>query len=73
MKIVYHALYNEVYASDPAASAGRIEAILRELEGEYEFAEPGLALEDDLRKVHTQFHIESIKRDHRLYEVACLA
>ena len=73
MKIVYHALYNEVYASDPAASPGRIEAILRELEGEYEFVEPGLALEDDLRKVHTQFHIESIKRDHRLYEVACLA
>ena len=73
MKIVYHALYNEVYASDPAASPGRIEAILRELEGEYEFVEPGLALEGDLRKVHTQFHIESIKRDHRLYEVACLA
>jgi len=73
VKVVYHARYNEVYASDPAAAAGRIEAILRELEGEFEFVEPELASEDDLRKVHTQFHIESIKRDHHLYEIACLA
>lgn len=73
MKIIYHTRYNEVYASDPAASAGRIEAILRELEGKYDFVEPGLALEDDLRKVHTQSHIESIKRNPHLYEIACLA
>lgn len=73
MKIVYHARYNEVYASDPAASAGRIEAILRELEGKYDFVEPDTATEDDLARVHTKSHIESIKREPRLYEIACLA
>ena len=40
MKIVYHQRYEEVYASDPAASPGRIEAILKEIEGKYDFFEP---------------------------------
>jgi len=73
MKVVYHPRYTEVYASDPAASPGRIEAILKELEGEYDFVEPQAASEGDLRRVHTQNHIESIKGDKHLYEIACLA
>lgn len=73
MKIVYHHRYTEVYASDPAASPGRIEAIVKELEGKYEFVEPEAASEDDLQRVHSQYHIESIRRDRHVYEVACLA
>jgi acetoin utilization deacetylase AcuC-like enzyme len=73
MKIVFHPRYTEVYTSDPAASSGRIEAILRELEGRYDFIEPQAASEDDLRRVHTQYHIESIKRDKHIYDIACLA
>ncbi len=73
MKIVYHPRYTEVYSSEPAASPGRMEAILKELEGQYDFVQPEPALEEDLLRVHTQFHIESIKRDRRLYELACLA
>ncbi len=73
MKVVYHPRYTEIYASDPAASLGRMEAILKELQGEYDFDEPQAASEDDLRRVHAQYHIESIKRDKHLYEVACLA
>jgi acetoin utilization deacetylase AcuC-like enzyme len=73
MKIVYHARYTEVYTSDPAASPGRIEAILRELEGRYNFVEPEVASEEDLRQVHTKYHIELIKGDKHLYEIACLA
>jgi len=73
MKIVYHPRYTEVYASDPAASPGRMEAILKDLQGYYDFVEPQTASEDDLRRVHTQYHIESIKRDKHLYEIACLA
>jgi acetoin utilization deacetylase AcuC-like enzyme len=73
LKIVYHELYKEVYTSDPAADPGRIESILRTLEGKYRFVQPEPAAESDLRRVHTQFHIESIKRDHHLYEIACLA
>jgi acetoin utilization deacetylase AcuC-like enzyme len=77
MKIVYHPDYNEVYASDPAAAAGRIEAILKELKDKYDFVEPKPASEDDLKRVHTQFHIDFIKRNsdryETLYEIACLA
>jgi acetoin utilization deacetylase AcuC-like enzyme len=73
MKIVYHARYTEAYTSDPAASPGRIEAILKELEGDYDFVEPQAASEDDLELVHTRNHIESIKRDKHLYEIAYLA
>ena len=77
MKIVYHPDYNEVYTSDPAAAAGRMEAILKELAGEYDFLEPSPASEDDLKRVHTQSHIECIKRNpysyEDLYEIACLA
>ncbi len=73
MKVVYHPRYTEVYASDPAASPGRIESILKELEGKYDFIQPQPAFEDDLIRVHSQYHIESIKRDKHLFEIACLA
>src|SRR4030043_822598 len=73
MKIVCHPRYTEIYSSDPAASPGRMEAILRELEREYDFIEPQAASEDDLGRVHTQAHIESIKRDKHLYDISCLA
>ncbi len=73
MSIVYHTRYNEVYALDLAASAGRLESILRELWGNHAFVEPGLAAEEDLARVHTKSHIESVKRDLNLYEIACLA
>jgi len=73
MKIVYHPRYTEVYSSDPAASLGRMEVILREIEGEYDFVEPQAASEDDLGLVHTRYHIESIKKDRHLYGIACLA
>ncbi|MCS7149791.1 MAG: hypothetical protein RMI93_03520, partial [Caldimicrobium sp.] len=53
--------------------AGRMEAILKELEGKYEFIEPEPASEEDLKRVHSQGHIESIKRNPRLYEIACLS
>ena len=73
MIIVYHPDYQKVYASDPAARAGRIEAILKELKDYYDFLEPEPASEDDLKRVHTQSHIDSIKRNPLLYQVACLS
>jgi acetoin utilization deacetylase AcuC-like enzyme len=73
MKIVYNPRYTEVYTSDPAAASGRIEPILKELEGRYDFVEPQAASEDDLRRVHTQGHMDSIKRDKHVYDIACLA
>ena len=73
MKVIYHQDYQKVYASDPAANAGRMEAILKELEGYYDFLEPAPASEDDLRRIHDQSHIDSISRDPPLYQAACLS
>jgi acetoin utilization deacetylase AcuC-like enzyme len=73
MKIVFHPRFTEVYTSDPAANQGRIEAILKELEGAYDFVEPQAATENDLRRVHTRYHINAVKRDGYIYDIACLA
>ncbi|MEM2195301.1 MAG: histone deacetylase family protein [Candidatus Methanomethylicia archaeon] len=73
MKIVFHPRYTVIYASDPAAEPGRMETILREIKDLYVFTEPKPASEDDLRRVHTQRHIDSIKTDSLLYEVSCLS
>ena len=73
MKVIYHPDYQKVYDSDPAAEPGRMEAILKELKGHYDFLEPEPASEDDLKRVHTENHIDSIKRNPPLYEVACLS
>ena len=72
MKVVYHERYKEVYSRDPAARAGRIETIYDELYGRFEFIKPVPANEEDLRLVHTQSHIDSIRR-RKLYDNALLA
>lgn len=73
MKVVYHDRYKEIYASDPAARAGRIECIYEELYDHYKFVKPKAAIEVDLKLVHTQSHIDSIKMRHQLYDIALLA
>jgi acetoin utilization deacetylase AcuC-like enzyme len=73
MKVIYHPSYTQVYSTDPASKAGRIEAILKEIEGRYEFLQPQPATEKDIRRVHGQSHVNSIKRDPALYEISCLA
>lgn len=70
--MVYHERYEEVYSGDPAARAGRIESIYQEVYGHFEFVEPVPSNEGDLRLVHTQSHIDLIKR-RRLYGNALLA
>jgi len=73
MKIVYHQRYQEVYASDPAAKAGRIESILSEVSPHFELATPEPASIDDIKLVHTNWHIEDIQRMRETYEVTLLA
>ena len=73
MKVIYSPRYCEIYASDPAAAPGRIEAIRDHLEGSFPFVEPNPAAEADLLLVHTQTHVQSIQRDPHLYELASLA
>jgi acetoin utilization deacetylase AcuC-like enzyme len=73
MKIAFHPRFTEVYTSDPAAASGRMEAIVKELKGSYDFVEPQEASEDDLKRVHVPGHIESVKRDRHVYEIALLS
>ncbi len=72
MKVVFHRDYCKVYSSDPAAAPGRLEAILKELEG-YEFVEPQPASEQDLELIHTREHIDRVKRMLEVYDIALLA
>jgi len=73
MKIIFHPRFYEIYSSDPAAAKGRMEAIVKALEKEFEFVEPEPAAERDLERVHGRQHIQSVKRDPHVYEVGILA
>jgi acetoin utilization deacetylase AcuC-like enzyme len=72
MKVVYHENFNQVYTSDPAAAAGRMEAVVDVLKGRVTFVEPEPAEQEDIERVHTAGHIASVKRKG-LYEIAALA
>ncbi len=73
MKIVFHERYKEVYSPDPAANPGRMEAIMEEIEGDFDLLEPSPAKIEDLILVHSRSHIERIKREPRIFEIAALA
>ena len=73
MDVVYHPRYCDIYAEEPAADPGRIEAIRDVLKGKFAFVEPEPASPSELLLVHTDAHVDSIRRDLFLYEVALLA
>jgi acetoin utilization deacetylase AcuC-like enzyme len=72
MKVIFHEDFYRVYTSDPAAAAGRMEAIVEEIEprAEYISAEP--ATEEQIALAHDTRHIESV-RNSGLYDMAALA
>ena len=72
MKGVYHEDYKQVYSTDPASAAGRIEAIEIALRGKVTFLEPVPASEEDILKVHTPHHINDVEREG-VYDIAALA
>ncbi len=72
MKIVFDESFLEVYTSDPAASPGRLESILQEVQ-DYEFVKPEPASDEDVLLVHTLDHLEFVKSMPRIYELAILA
>ena len=72
MKVVYHEDFKQVYTGDPAAAAGRMEAIIESIKPHVEFvaAEPALRLH--IAAVHTEMHIRQIE-SQGLYKIAALA
>ena len=73
MKVVYHKRYTEVYASDPAAQAGRMESIYKELQGHFDFVVPNPASKEDVLLVHGQDHVGNVKTHPLTFEIALLA
>lgn len=72
MKVIYSHSFYPVYTSDPAAAAGRIEAVMNALPGDVELIEAEPATERQIGHAHTADHIDSVKREG-LYDIAALA
>lgn len=73
MRVVYDKEDTTVYSSDPAAAPSRIESIYNVLYGHYEFVKPHSASEEDLRLVHWTDHLDYVKNNNILYQVAKIA
>lgn len=72
MKVYFHEAFYQVYTSDPAAAAGRMEAVVAALEGEVDFATITPAAEIDILRVHSRRHLERV-RDEGVFDIAALA
>jgi len=72
MKVVFHGDFYQVYTSDPAADAGRMEAVVDVIKPHVEFVTADPASEVDIASVHTKPHIEDVRRQG-LYPIAALA
>ena len=72
MKVFTHDDFLSVYTGDPAASPGRIEAILKAVRGEVEIEQALPAAQDDILAVHTKSHVQSVEREG-VYDIAALA
>lgn len=72
MKAIFHEDFYEVYTSDPAAAAGRMEAVMDVVESRVDFIKAEAASEADIAAVHTKTHIDHVK-GQGLYSIAALA
>lgn len=72
MKIIYHPDFIGSYCSDPAASEGRVEAILDVIQDRFDIMKPSPASREDIAACHSDYHIEHI-RHLGLYDIAALA
>ena len=73
MKIIFHERFYDVYALDPAAASGRMEAIRKALGEDFAFLSAQPAGEEELALVHTRTHIEAVRRDREVFEVGLLS
>ncbi|HRR41686.1 MAG TPA: histone deacetylase family protein [Syntrophales bacterium] len=72
MKVVFHDDFKRSYTLDPAAAAGRMEAILDVIKDRVEFVTAVPADEEDIAAVHTKYHIDNVRR-MGIYDIAALA
>lgn len=72
IKVVFDNAFYQIYDSDPAAEAGRMESIVWVIEGNVEFVPAEVASESQIAAAHTNAHIKDVRREG-LYEIASLA
>ena len=72
MKVVFHEDFYQVYTSDPAAAAGRMEAVVKAIGPHVDFVPARPASEEQIALVHGPNHIRRIK-EMGLYEISALA
>ncbi|MFX1286007.1 MAG: histone deacetylase family protein [Promethearchaeota archaeon] len=71
-QVIFHEDFYKVYTSDPAADAGRMEAIIKELY-DYKFINPKPSQDKDILLVHTEKHLSRVKGSRQVYPMALLA
>ncbi|MGD2095974.1 MAG: histone deacetylase family protein [Desulfobacterales bacterium] len=72
MKVVFHEDFYKVYTGDPAAAAGRMEAIVDTIEPHVELVQAEPAVRQHIAAIHTEMHIQQVE-NRGLYEIAALA
>lgn len=72
MKVVFHDDFYRIYTSDPAASGGRMEAIVAAIASHVDFIIARPAAAKDIANVHTRVHIDRVHQNG-LYDIAALA
>ena len=72
MKVFFDDDFYRVYTYDPAAAAGRLEAVVSVIEDIAEFTEIKPASEEEILTCHTERHIRNV-RSEGLYDIAALA
>jgi acetoin utilization deacetylase AcuC-like enzyme len=72
MKIIFHPDFYSVYTADPAAAKGRIEAVMRAIDGRYPIVAARPASDEDIARAHVESHMESVRKKG-LHNIAALA
>lgn len=72
MKVFFHNDFYSVYTTDPAAAAGRMEAVINVIEPVVELHSIVPATFDEIAAIHTERHIEHVKQKN-LYDISALA
>lgn len=72
MKVIFSEQFYEIYASDPAATTGRLETIIEVIEPHVTLVEAVPSSIQDIAAVHSPRHIAWVKQQG-VYEVAALA
>ena len=72
MKVVFHEEFYQVYASDPASAAGRMEAIVEVIKDDVVFITAVPATEADIAMVHDKVQIDAVRHEG-LFSIAALA